>query len=736
MKKVILNIGGMSCSACSSHIEKYLNKQKGVIDATVNLVMAQAVIEYDDSLEILDLERFIKEAGYESLGVYDGKMQEKRSIYSKRALIGMSFLAVLLMYIAMSHMIGLPVIPYFDMMKYPLRYAVCLFLLTILFLVYGADILKNGLKNLWYKSPNMDTLVTLGVICSFLYSFYGMIMIICGKYEYVENLYFESSAMILLFIKLGRYLDGRSREKTKEAIKELVQITPKKALVKIKNGEKEVTIDEVKKGDILIAKPGMKIAVDGVIVQGSTHLDEAFITGESIPSKKSKGDKVVAGAINREGYIEYRASKIGRDSTVSEIVRLVVEATNTKAPISRVADKVSSYFVPIIMVIAIITFFGYLIMGQSFQEAIICLVTVLVVACPCALGLATPLAIVVSEGICAKNFIIVKTSEVLENAHKVDTIVFDKTGTLTYGNLKISKIFNYSNYSDKELLCMVASLEAKSTHPIGKVFVNYAKDNHHKLEDVSNFKNMPGMGIMADTKNKKRLYVGNHKLVEKLEINNIYIDDEDKLSNLGNSIVYVIENSEIIGLIGVRDIIRKNAKKTILKLNKLNKDVIMLTGDNEQTAKIIADSLGIKKVIANVMPKDKTEVIRNLMQEGKNVMMVGDGINDAPSLALASIGVSVNSGTDIAADSADVILMNDNLEKIVSLLEISKKTIINIKENLFWAFFYNILMIPIAMGVLRPFGIVMMPMFASFAMTISSLTVVLNSLRLKRWHEK
>ena len=730
MKKIILKIGDMSCSACSSGLEKYLNKQDGIISANVNLVLANAMIEYEDNLEIKDLERFIKEAGFKSLGIYKGEEEEKK--VSKTPLIVFGILALLILYISMSHMLYLPSIPFLNMEKYPINYSIFLFILTIPFLIYGFDIFKSGIKNLIHRTPNMDTLVSLGVASSFIFSLFNMIMILLGNKMYVENLYFESCAIIIYFIKLGRYIDKISKSKTKEALKELVQITPSMALLKVNNKEKEVSIDEVKKNDILICKPGMKIAVDGVITSGKSYIDESFITGESIPVKKTIDDKVVAGSINVDGYIEYKAQKIGKNSTISEIVRLVVEATSTKAPIQRIADKVSSYFVPSVMFIAFITFILYLIFNIPFNEAIISFVTVLVVACPCALGLATPLAIVISEGVCAKNGILVKSSETLENANKVDTIVFDKTGTLTYGNLKISKIYNYSNYSDEELIKKVASIETKSTHPIKNAFINYIEERNIKLDEISNFKNISGIGLEANI-DKNKIYIGNNKLFKKLKIDNAYTNDEKKLSNLGNSIVYVIENKNVLGLIGVKDIIRDNAKDTIKYLKKLNKKIIMLTGDNKNTANIIAQSIGIKDVISNVMPQEKVKVIKNLIKDGNNVMMVGDGINDAPSLVSADIGVSMNSGTDIAADSSDVILMNDDLEKIISLISISKKTISNIKQNLFWAFFYNVCMIPIAIGLLKPFNISMNPMFAGFAMMISSLTVVFNSLRLKKY---
>ena len=448
MKKVILNIGGMSCSACSNGLEKYLNKQEGIKNASVNLVLAQALIEYDDFLTIDDLEQFIKKAGFESLGIYNNKEIKKDYNTNKNVLIIFSILAIIVLYISMSHMIGLPVIPFLNMHEYPINYSICSFILAIPFLIYGFDIFKSGYKNVIYATPNMDTLVSIGVLASFIYSTFCMIMIFLDSPEYVETLYFESCSIVIFFVKLGRFIDLKSKEKTKEAIKELVEITPSKALLKKDNKELEVTIDEIVKGDILIAKPGMKIAVDGVVVNGETHVNESFITGESMPVDKKIGDRVVAGSINYDGYIEYSAEKIGKDSTISEIVRLVVEATNTKANVSRVADKVSGYFVPTIILISLVTLLSYLILGLGFSNAFETAVTILVVACPCALGLATPLAIVVSFGVCAKMGIIVKNSQTLENAKNIDTIVFDKTGTLTYGNLKVSKVFNYSNYSD------------------------------------------------------------------------------------------------------------------------------------------------------------------------------------------------------------------------------------------------------------------------------------------------
>ena len=731
MKKIILSIDGMTCSACSNGLEKYLNKQNGIMQANVNLVMANASIIYDENILNIDkLNEFVKQAGFKSLGEFKQINLEKKSKNEKIKFIVFTILAILLMYISMGHMVNLPIIEFLDVNINPINYTVCLFIFAIVFLIYGFDILKNGYKNLIHLTPNMDTLVGIGVLSSFLYSIYSMVMIINGNTENIHSLYFESTAIVIYFIKLGRYLDGMSKDKTKEAIQKLVKITPNQATIKVDGQEKIVTLDEIKKGNIVVSKPGEKIAVDGEIIEGTAHFDESFITGESKPSTKKVGDKVIAGSINYDGYIEYKAEKIGRESTISEIVRLVIEASNTKAPIAKIADTVSSYFVPAVIVIAILTFIVYLLLGYNFSDSLIRFVTVLVVACPCSLGLATPLAIVVSEGLCASNGILVKKSEVLENARKATTIVLDKTGTITYGKLKISKIKNYSNLEDKEILKYVASIESKSTHPIGKAFEEYLqKENIEKLT-VEDFENIAGFGIVGKVENRK-LIIGNSKILKEYNIENKYENDEKELADEGNSIVYVADEKNILALIGVNDIIRENVIDVISKLNKEKIETIMLTGDNENTAQKIAKEIGISKVISNVLPAQKTEVIKKLRSENNFVIMCGDGINDSPALASADIGISVNSGTDIAMDSSDVILTKNDLNGILNLINISKKTVRNIKQNLFWAFFYNVLMIPIAMGVFSGFGITITPMIASIAMMFSSITVILNALRLK-----
>ena len=726
MKHITLKIGGMTCSACSNSLEKFLKKQPGIIDATVNLVLACASITYEDNLKVQDINNFIKRSGFEPLGLF--KLDDETKTFKVKyiLLISYSILSIIFLYISMGHMFGLPLFKFIDMNINPKNYAICLFILTIPYLLYGLNIFKAGIKNIFYLSPNMDTLVTIGVFSSFIYSTINTILLLLDKQNTIHNLYFESSAIVIFFVNLGRVIDSKAKSKTKEAIKGLVQITPTMALLKTDDGFKEITIDEVKPSDILVARTGDKIAVDGVIINGNGYCDESFLTGESKPSKKTIDSKVIAGSIIQNGYIEYKAVKIGKDSTISEIVRLVVNSTNNKANISMVADKVSGYFVPSIILIAIITLIVYLIIGKDINTTLSTFVSILVVACPCALGLATPLAMVISTGELAKRGILTKKSNTLEIVPKIDTIVFDKTGTLTYGKLKISSIIEYQ----KDYMPYVVSLEAKSSHPIANTFIEYAKTNKIELLDVTDFEVLEGMGLKG-TINNKIVYLGNNKILSLLNIVNIFEEDETKLKQKGNTIVYVIIDKIVYSIIGISDVIRNNAKSVIEQLKSRNIDVIMLTGDNKETAEIIADELKIEKVISNVLPKEKLEVIQELINNNKTVMMVGDGINDAPSLTLSTIGVSINSGTDIALDAADVILMHDDLNNIIDLLYISKKTILNIKENLFWAFFYNILMIPIAIGLFRGFGLSLTPMLGGIGMTISSLTVILNALRLK-----
>ncbi len=720
MKKLVLKIDGMTCSACSSGLEKYLNKQVGIKSCNVNLVLAIATIEYEN-LTKKQIENYIKEAGFKSLGEFKGIDDLETGKSDKNKLIILGILILFIMYISMSEMLNLPSIPFINH-NYPLIFTTTMLFVTLIFLWYGFDILKSGIKNLLHKMPNMDTLVMFSVLFSFLYSFYGYINIILFDSQQFTSLYFESTCMVIYFIKLGRFIENISKDKTKNAIKNLVQITPKNAILKRDGKEEKVTIDKIVINDILISRSYDKIAVDGEVVEGRIYVDESFITGESNPVLKEKGSKVIAGSICYDGYIEYKALKIGKESTISEIVKLVVEATNTKSKIQKLADKISGYFVPFIILVAILTFIIQLLIGVSFEKSLIHMVTILVVACPCALGLAVPLVVVVSNGLCAKKGLFLRNSDVLEKAKNIDTVVLDKTGTLTYGKLNIFKVYNYSNFQDEKLLDIVSNLEKHSSHPISRAF------NLKKKFTVTDFKTLDGMGIYGKINNKD-YYLGNEKIILNLKIKNNYKKDYNFLIKNACSIIYIIENRKIIGLIGVRDVIRSDIKDIINKFYNNRINVIMLTGDNDITAKVIASELGIKKVIANVLPNMKANYVKKLVDSGRKVIMVGDGINDAPALATATIGVSVNDGTDVAMDSSDVILMNNDMNNILDLIVISKKAYKVIKQNLFWAFFYNLCMLPIAMGLLENFGISMTPMFGSIAMIFSSLTVVFNSLR-------
>ncbi len=724
MKKMVLRIDGMTCSACSNGLEKYLKRQKGIVDVEVNLVLALATITYED-LTISQIERYIQEAGFESLGEFREVSDEVKTKRERTSFIVFGLFLIFVFYVAMAHMFSLPEIPGLGYHDNPILYTSVLFAFSILFMLFGYRMLRSGILNLLHRMPNMDTLVMISVISSFFYSLYGAIHIFAGELEYLHYLYFEAICMVIYFVKLGRYIEEVSKDKTKGAIQELVQITPKKA--RVIHGEKEqlVDIDEVKIGDTLLCKPNEKIAVDGIVVKGTSHVDESFITGESVPVRKEKDANVIAGSMNYDGILYYKAERIGKKSTISEIVSLVIEATNYKNKLQRLADKISSYFVPVLMVIAVSTFVVYLLLGLSFFDSINAFVTILVVACPCSVGLAVPLVSVLSHGLCAKNGIFLKNAIALEQVRKIDTVVLDKTGTLTYGKLKVHKIYNYSHQSDQQLLERMASLEANSVHPIASAFPMEHKNN------VTHFKNLDGMGLQGEIA-KKTYYAGNQKLLQKLQIENIYTEDIHALTEEGCSIVFLIEEDKVLALFGVKDILRTDARSFVANLKSRNLDVIMLTGDHENTARLIANELGIDHVLAEVLPTDKLSIVTKLLDDGHQVMMIGDGINDAPSLVKATIGVSISDGTDVAADAADVLLVHNQLHHLLSFFDIGKKSYRLICQNLFWAFFYNVCMIPIAMGILRPVGITMNPMYASIAMIGSSLTVVFNSLRMMR----
>lgn len=724
MKKITLSVDGMTCSACSVGLEKYLTKQDGIKATSVNLVLGTATIIYDETkLTPDDLDKFVSKAGFKSLGEFKGLEEINKKKKTKINLIIFTVLILIFMYISMGQMLNLPVPNILSKDENPVNYVITIFILSLAFLIYGFDIIKNGYKNAIHLTLNMDTLITLGVFSSFLYSLYNMILILNGNYDKVHDLYFESSAMVIYFIKLGRYFEGISQNKTKEAIKKLVTVTPDKAYLKEKDKIKEITLDEIKKDDILVCHPGEKIAADGTIVSGEAHLDESFITGESAPLKKSLNDKVITGSINYDGYIEYKAEKFGKNSAISEIVKLVTEASSDKSKIETLADKISGYFVIIVIILATITFLLHLLTGNSFGASLNYFVTVLVVACPCSLGLATPVAIIISEGLCASHGLVIKKSSAFETANKIKAIIFDKTGTLTYGKPRISEIINYTDKPDDEILKLVSSAEIKSSHPLSTAFKNYIENHNLKPYDSSEFKNTPGKGIEA-TVNSQKLIIGSSSFLKE---NKIKIP-KNKIKN--NTLIYVSINGKLSAVISISDVIRKEAKEVIEKLNSQGIQTIMLTGDNSAVAKAISSSLNIKEYYASQTPKDKAQVIQKLKEKYGYIMMCGDGINDSIALTKADIGLSLKGASDIAINCADVILIKDDLTGILNLLNVSKKTFRKIKQNLFWAFFYNSLMIPIAMGLVKDLTI--SPVIASIAMMFSSIFVVLNSLSLNK----
>ena len=716
MKNIILNVGGMTCSGCSAGLEKYLNKQEGIFSASVNLVLATVKIEYDENLlDVNKLNKFIEESGFTSYGEEYNKNKRKPERF---VLLIYTVLTILLMYISMGNMFKIKMPNIIDMHSNPIIYAVSLAVITFLYFIYGFDIIKSGIKNLVNKMPNMDSLIMIGVIVNYLYSLFNMILVFRGDMNGLHHLYFEASAMTILFVKIGRFIDKNNRIKATDAVKGLVSVTPKNAVKLVDGEEKTVTINEISKGDIIVCRPGEKIAVDGIVRKGRTNINEALITGESKPVHKEIGDEVIAGSINCNGYIEYEAVRIGRETNISNIVKMVVEATNSKTEIQKFVDKVSGIFVPAIFIIAVLASILNFVIIRDISIAVNVFVTVLVVACPCALGIATPLAMVVSIGKLSKNGIFIKSSESLEILKDIKNVVFDKTGTLTNGKFSIVE----KNISDENML-ILQSIEFNSKHPIAQSICEFS--NFNKIE-VTNFREIEGYGLQADIGNTT-YYVGSSKFVKEQCINNIYENDEERFLSKGYTIVYLFNNDGVLGIVGLADTVKDGVKDLIQELKNMNKNIYMLTGDNEASAKIIANEIGIDNVESNLTPKQKLVYVSNMNDDTNSVMMVGDGINDSPSLKSAAIGVSVEGGSDISADSSDIILMNSNIGIISLLLKVGKKTNRIIKQNLFWAVFYNCLMIVIATGLLP---IHINPMIASMAMMMSSLMVVFNSLRL------
>ena len=732
-----LKITGMTCAACSSSIEKAISRKKGIKSAMVNLSTERLTVEFDENIILLDqIEEIILKLGYgidksESSSYLDKNIHTKKILI--RFIISLIF-TVPLLYISMGHMFSYEVVDFLNHEKNPLNFTIAQFILVIPVLIVGTPFFKKGIKSLINFKPNMDSLITIGTISAFLYSLYESVKVISGNHASAMNLYYESSATILTLITLGKYLEEVTKGKTSNAIKKLIGLSPKTALVERDGVEVEIKIEDVKVGDILIVKSGEKFPVDGEIIYGSCLVDESMITGESIPISKKINDKVIGASINKNGFVKYVSTKIGEDTMLSQIIKLVEEAQNSKSKIAKLADKVSYYFVPTIIFIAVVSFLFWIFYKRDFEFAFIIFVSVLVIACPCALGLATPTSIMVSTGLGAENGILIKSGEALEIAHKTNVVVLDKTGTITEGKPKVTDLLINSDVfnDEKEFLSYAVSIEKGSEHPLGEAILEYGIEKKVDIFEIEDFKNIEGMGVSASV-NFKRILLGNKKLLDE---NNINIGEfknvSDILANSGKTPMYMVVDNKFGGIIAVADTVKENSKKAIEKLKSMGIKVLMLTGDNKKTALSIGKEVGIEEVIAEVLPKDKSLEITKLKDIGYKVCMVGDGINDAPALMNAHIGIAIGSGTDIAIESASVILMKNDLFDIPKFFKLSKNTIRNIKQNLFWAFLYNVIGIPFAMGLFYLFGgSLLNPMIAALAMSFSSVSVILNAIRLK-----
>ena len=735
-------VTGMTCAACSSRVERVLNKMEGVTKAEVNLATEDLHIDYDDSkLNTQDIIGRIEKAGY---GAYEVKEDTKIdetdkedaiNSLKKRFILSLIF-AVPLLYISMGHMMGAPLPSIIDPMTNAMNFALIQLILVIPVMIVGRKFFISGFKNLVHLSPNMDSLIAIGTSAAFLYGIYAIVKIAGGDTHFSMDLYFESGATILTLITLGKYLEAKTKGKTSEAIKKLMGLAPKKATIIVDGVEKIISIDEVKVGDVILVKPGEKLPVDGEIVEGTTTIDESMLTGESIPIDKNIGDKVFGASINKFGMFKYKATKVGKDTALAQIIKLVEQAQGSKAPIAKMADIISGYFVPTVITLAVISSIVWAISGKGLEFSLTIFIAVLVIACPCALGLATPTAIMVGTGKGAENGILIKSGVALEGAHKINTVVFDKTGTITEGKPKVTDIVT-KGLSEDELLRYASSAEKGSEHPLGEAIVVAGVERGLELFEITSFKSVPGEGIVTLI-NDKNILIGNNKLMKNNNIDITSVENDVKLlASQGKTPMYMAIDGDLAGVIAVADTLKANSKKAVEALHKLGIEVVMLTGDNEKTAQAIAKEVGIDKVVSDVLPGDKANEVKRLQDEGKNVAMVGDGINDAPALAMANIGIAIGSGTDVAIESADIVLMRSDILDVVGAIQLSKATIKNIKENLGWAFGYNTLGIPVAMGILYAFGGPLLnPMIAAFAMSFSSVSVLLNALRLKRFKPK
>ncbi|MBP7100964.1 MAG: copper-translocating P-type ATPase [Leptotrichiaceae bacterium] len=740
MKTAYYNVTGMSCAACASSVEKALNRNEG-IEARVNIATEKVHLEFDDSkYDFKKIQKIVENSGYglielmteeDKIRIYEDKLKSLKNKF----IISLIF-SIPLLYLSMGHMLGAPLPTFLNPYENALNFALAQLIFTLPIIYSGRDFFTHGFKNLIRKAPNMDSLIAIGSTSAILYSLFEIFKIMqdtTNAHKHAMDLHFESAGVIVTLILLGKFLESRTKGQTSSAIKKLIGLQPKKAKI-IKDGiEEEILIEDVKIGDIVVVRPGEKIPVDGIIESGITSIDESMLTGESIPVNKNIGDRVIGGSINKNGNIKFKTTEVGRNTVLSQIIKLVEEAQESKAPISRMADKVSGFFVPIVIVIAIITGLVWYFSGSSLLVSLSFFISVLIIACPCALGLATPTSIMVGTGKGAENGILIKSGEALETTHKIKTVVFDKTGTITKGKPVLTDFIVYGNNNENEIFQMAASVENNSEHPLAEAIVNSAKEKGIELISTEKFRSMPGYGIKAMI-NENSIEIGNKKLMEIGKVKIDFSDDDyDRLSNEGKTPMYISLNGILVGLITVADVIKETSKEAIEKLHKLGIKTIMLTGDNEKTANYIAKQVGIDKVISEILPYQKSDEIKKLQENGEFIAMVGDGINDSPALAQANVGIAIGSGTDVAIESADIVLIRDDLNDVVGGIKLSKATITNIKENLFWAFFYNTICIPVASGLIYALfnGPKLDPMIAAFAMSFSSISVLLNALRLK-----
>ena len=737
-------IEGMSCASCAMTIENAVSKIPGVAKASVNLATEIMTVEANDSVTPEDIAKVVDGVGYgarprgKSVEEELEEKNEKKEAHlreMKRNLTISAIFTVPLLFIAMADMVGIPMPAFLSPMQSPVSYALIQLALVLPIVWIGRRFFVDGFKALSKGHPNMDSLVALGTSAAFLYSLYGTYHVLEGHAHFAMNLYYESAGVILTLITLGKYFEDVSKGKTSMAIQTLVGLAPKMATVLRDGQEVEVPVEEVQVGDLIRVKPGEKVPVDGVVTEGNSTVDESMLTGESIPVSKAVGDEVIGASLNKTGSFILKATKIGKDTALSQIIQLVEQAQGSKAPIAKLADKVSGVFVPIVIVLALVSGLAWYFLGQeSWVFALTITISVLVIACPCALGLATPTAIMVGTGKGAENGILLKSGEALEEANHVNMVVFDKTGTITNGTPVVTDVVTADNTDADALVRLAASLEVASEHPLGEAIVAKAKEQGAAFDEVTNFEAIPGFGIKGHV-GETLVFLGNEKWMRENGLANVEMNEKaNSFAEQGKTPLYIGYNDAVQGLIVVADTVKESSARAIQTLHEMGIQVAMMTGDHERTAQAIAAEVGIDRVFSEVLPQDKANYVSKLQEEGYIVAMVGDGINDAPALAQAQVGIAIGTGTDVAIESADAVLMKSDLMDVPAMLKLSRATIRNIKENLFWAFAYNVIGIPFAMGVLHLFGGPLLnPMIAGAAMSFSSVSVVLNALRLKRW---